>query len=251
VSPDTRRHRGAHPDDKRLFGETHLDRLRAAVQDLSWLLSRGYAVASALKLCGDRYQLNERQRIAVARAACSDTSLERRSSTRVPVQAVAGQALVIDGFNLLITIEAALSGGALLLCRDGCIRDMSSVHGSYRSVEETEAALRLVGDTLEARKPAQVLWLLDSPISNSGRLAQRISEAAHNRNLEWDVQLVYNPDREIINSSRLAVTSDSTILNGAGRWVDLASHVVREHAPGAWIVDVSGDSPAGKVGSDR
>ena len=40
--------------------------------DLSWLLGRGYAIVSAVKLVGDRWSLTERQRMAVRRAACSD-----------------------------------------------------------------------------------------------------------------------------------------------------------------------------------
>ena len=60
--------------------------LRAAVADLSWLLSRGYAEPSALKLVGDRFQLTERQRIAVMRSACSDQALQHRRQTQVPAE---------------------------------------------------------------------------------------------------------------------------------------------------------------------
>ncbi len=55
--PDRRKHRGPHPEDRRLFAPEALPRLRAAAGDLSWLLSRGYAPESSLKLVGDRYAL--------------------------------------------------------------------------------------------------------------------------------------------------------------------------------------------------
>src|SRR6266404_1471952 len=45
--------------------------------------------------------------------------------------------LLIDGFNLILTLESALGGGVMLVGRDGCYRDMASVHGTYRRVEET------------------------------------------------------------------------------------------------------------------
>jgi hypothetical protein len=77
--------------------------------------------------------------------------------------------VLVDGFNRLITIEAALSGGALLLCRDGCLRDLASVHGSYRSVQETDEAIRIAGEVLGDLGPAAVSWLRDSPVSNSVR----------------------------------------------------------------------------------
>jgi len=128
-----RRHRGAHPKDQRLFDAALLPTLRGAVADLSWLLSRGYAAAASLKLVGDRFELKERQRLAVARAACSDQQKESRELISLPIESVRGQDLLIDGFNIIVTTEAALSGGVLIHCRDGCVRDMSSVHGSYRS----------------------------------------------------------------------------------------------------------------------
>src|SRR6266702_7422173 len=144
--PDIRKHRGAHPEDRKLFADDQLSALRIAVADLSWLLSRDYSMKAALKLVGDRHALTERQRLAVSRAACSDQSQEQRTAKRLPVEAVAGKEIIVDGFNLIITIEAALSDGVLIHCRDGCIRDLSSVHGSYRSVNETADAIIMIGE---------------------------------------------------------------------------------------------------------
>jgi len=244
VSPDRRRHRGAHPEDARLFEGAWLSALRVATRELSWLLSRGYQTKSAVKLVGDRHSLRERQRLAVARAACSEESREGRLSRRIPEAEVAGGALVVDGFNLIITLEAALSGGLLVLGRDGSVRDLSSVHGSYRAVDETEHAVVLAGEALEALGPASVLWLLDRPVSNSGRLAERVRAAAAERGWPWEVEVEFNPDRAIIDSGRVAVTSDSNVLDGVGRWLNLGRHVVERRIEGAWVIDLSGADPA-------
>ena len=61
--PDRRNHRGAHPQDRLLFASDPAEPdLRRATSDLNWLLTRGYASVSALKLVGDRYALYARQR---------------------------------------------------------------------------------------------------------------------------------------------------------------------------------------------
>ena len=240
MSPDTRKHRGAHPADHSLFAEENLSTLRRAVNELSWLLSHGYKMTSSLKLVGDRYGLVERQRLALSRASCSDESQLVRTSRRVPVEELNGRALIIDGFNLIITIEAALSGGVVLLCRDGCIRDLSSVHGSYRSVDETASAIVMIGESLEKLGVGVVQWLLDRPVSNSGRLASKIDEHAARRNWNWQTKLVFNPDSEIGSSDAVAVTSDSSILDEVKRWTDLKAHLLNQHIPAAWIVDLSG-----------
>lgn len=113
--PDNRRHRGPHPHDVDLFRPEVQPTLREAVAHLSWLMTRGYAVPSALKLVGDRFSLLERQRRAVVRSACSDQSLAGRTARRIDVSQLRDRELEIDGFNLLTTVEAALAGGVLLL----------------------------------------------------------------------------------------------------------------------------------------
>jgi len=212
--------------------------LRQAVADLSWLLGRGYAPAAALKLVGDRFSLQQRQRLAVGRASCSDEQRANRQSRRLPLEQVRGAELMIDGFNLTITIEAALSGGVLIACRDGCLRDLSSVHGTYRSVAETEAAICLVGELLAEAEPRAVTWLLDRPVSNSGRLAGRIRELAAERDWLWSVEVVMDPDKILRASDQIIVTSDSNILDAPARWVNLNCLLIKEKLKRAWVIDL-------------
>ena len=238
MSPDTRRHRGAHPADAEIFAPDQLGKLRQAVSELCWLLSRGYNMTSALKLVGDRHGLRERQRLAVSRCACSDQDRQRRKDHCVPLKQLRNQQVSVDGFNLIITVEAALSGGALLIGVDDCIRDLSSVHGSYRSVEETDRAILMIGDALQRFAPASVLWLLDRPVSNSGRLAAKIAGLATNNNWPWNVEVVFNPDAVMTASPAVAITSDSSILNQVERWADLKSYLLAHEIPGAWTIDL-------------
>nr|WP_305909615.1 DUF434 domain-containing protein [Methylomarinum sp. Ch1-1]MDP4522539.1 DUF434 domain-containing protein [Methylomarinum sp. Ch1-1] len=174
MNPLEHRHRNAHPDDDGLFTGPSLLRLQAAVDELCWLFNRGYARHSAIKLVGDHHQLVKRQRLAIGRAACSDDSKNARLAKCVELNDIKGQPLLIDGFNLIITLEAAIAGAVLLRCRDHCIRDLASVHGTYHQVGETETAITLIGRTLAEFQPRSVHWLFDKPISNSGRLANLV-----------------------------------------------------------------------------
>jgi hypothetical protein len=238
VAPDRRQHRGAHPEDRSLFAPECVPTLRAATAELCWLLTRDYQIKSALKLVGDRHKLTERQRLGIARAACSDASLRHRRETCVPIEQLRGQAVVLDGFNLLITVEAALSGGLLLLCRDDCLRDLSSVHGSYRSVQETERAINLIGGALAQLDAANVHWLLDRPISNSGRLAAKLRAAAGQAGWTWQVELAFNPDALLQASPAIALTSDSIVLDSVARWANLLPHLCTQAQLELWLVDL-------------
>lgn len=239
MSPDIRKHRGAHPEDKKLFAAEQLPVLRSAVSELSWLLTRGYSPKGALKLVGDRYTLTDRQRLAVARAACSDQSRARRLHSLVSAAAVADGELIVDGFNLIITVEAALSGGVLLVCRDHCIRDLSSVHGSYRAVNETSRAIGLIGEVLATLGPKSVAWLLDRPISNSGRLANRIRQFARERDWNWIVEVAFNPDAEMAASDRIVISSDSHVLDQVQRWLNLNRFLLEKVLAECWLIDLS------------
>lgn len=195
-------------------------------------------MASSLKLVGDRHGLRERQRLAVSRSACSDQNGERRKHHCVGLEQLQDQPVIVDGFNLIITVEAALSKGPLFVGVDACIRDLSSVHGSYRSVEETDRAIAMIGETLRRLAPESVLWLLDRPVSNSGRLAAKIADYAVRNDCSWEVQLVFNPDAAIVASPAVAITSDSAVLDRVERWADLKSYILAREVPDAWMLDL-------------
>jgi hypothetical protein len=213
--------------------------LRKAVSDLAWLLSRGYASTSALKIVGDRYSLVARQRIAVARCTCSDDAVKHRQRHQVSADALENGELWIDGYNALTSLEAALSGGVILHARDGCYRDMASMHGSYRKVEETTPALHILGELLAEWKVGSCRWLLDQPVSNSGRLKTMIQALADEQGWSWQVVLVPDPDRDLMATDRIVSSSDSQIVDNARRWFNLARMAIESRATDAWIIDLS------------
>lgn len=236
--PDRRKHRGPHPDDARLFAPEQHEPLQRAVAELSWLLTREYAMTAALKLVGDRYGLEQRQRLAVMRSSCSDQARTSRAAKRIDQAKRRGESLRIDGFNLITTIEAALSGGLLLIGRDGAVRDLASVHGTYRHVTETLPALEQIGSTLEQSPPREVVWLLDQPVSNSGRLKQRLDQVASERGWPWSTRLVANPDRELSDTGDIIVTSDAVVLDHCDHWDGLAEQVIQPFLAQVWLLDL-------------
>jgi hypothetical protein len=97
----------------------------------------------------------------------------------------------------------------------------------------------MIGKALQYLGATSVMWLLDRPVSNSGRLATRIGEMALQQDWPWRVEVVFNPDAMIMSSSAVAVTSDSSILNRVERWVDLKTYLLATEIPNAWLIDLS------------
>ncbi|NLI79209.1 MAG: DUF434 domain-containing protein [Candidatus Riflebacteria bacterium] len=236
-------HRGTQPDDARLFAPDRVPILRRAVTDLAWLLTRGYGADSALRLVGDHFQLTSRQRLAVGRSSCSDAARDGRARRRLALAACRFQPLVIDGYNLLITLESALASGCLLRGRDGAIRDLASVHGSWRRVAETERAIRVVADALRSAEAGPVTWFLDAPVSNSGRLKTLLQTTGTALDLPWTVELTMNADRAILATGLPVVSSDSWILDEAAAWVNLAAEVLPGITPPPPVLDLQAPDP--------
>ena len=242
--PDRRSARGPHPKDLACFAEEGVPALRRAVADLSWLHTRGYPPKAALKLVGDRYALRDRQRRALQRCAAGDEECERRSRSRIEAGELAGRDVVVDGYNVLLTLEAALSGGVLLLARDGVLRDLAAMSAHYRRVHTTRPAIDLLAGFFERHRPSSIRWLLDRPVSNSGRLRRLIEEQVEGREPVWTVELADQTDRRLTESPAVVATADSAVLDRCDAWVNLARHVVETRIPDAWIVDLGGNRTA-------
>ncbi len=227
----SRRHRGPHPDDAKDFTAPAVPRLRLAVDDLSLLLGRGYVNPSALKLVGDRYRLTRRQRKAIERSTCAPKRAEARRDTRV--ESVRGKAVYVDGFNAVIVGESLLSGAPVFRGLDDALRDLASVHGTWRRVAETEEVVCRYASALA--EAASVAWLLDRPVSNSGRLRALIQDVARARGLPWTADLVPDPDRALADCPGVVASADGAVIDATRGWMDLARAVI---GPGAWVIDL-------------
>ncbi|MDF1840223.1 MAG: DUF434 domain-containing protein, partial [Rubripirellula sp.] len=234
--PDRRQHRGPHPQDERLFADLYEQVLVVATNELSWLLSRGYAISSSLKLVGDRHALTARQRLAISRSACSEKSRQVRRQRRIDSVDLRQSELWIDGYNVLVSVEAAFGGGVILQGQDGCYRDMASMHGSYRRVEETVPAIEQIGKQLAHWQIVHCRWLLDRPVSNSGRLKMLLAKIAQQYGWDWQVELVVDPDPILARCEHIVASADSQILDRANRWFNLAREVIDLRIPKAWVL---------------
>ncbi len=237
--PDKRTHRGPHPADAKLFAPAAIANLKLALADFSLLLTKGYAEKSALKLVGDRFSLTERQRLAVMRSACSDQQLTSRKQRQVELTDLTGRPVAVDGYNVLITVEAAMSSAVIFKGMDGCFRDLASIHGTYRKVTETIPAVELIGKFLKEHNVDNCLWLLDSPVSNSGRLKTLIGELAQENSWDWEIKLLISPDAELTRTDMVVASSDSAVLDRCKSWVNLARAIIEKKLTEFCLVDLS------------
>lgn len=234
--PETVR-RGYAPTDEREFAGEDLRLLQRAQRDIFYLVNRGYGLGRAVTFVGDRFQFSARQRMALTRATCSEEELLGRRG-RERTSGFAGRTLLIDGFNLVIPLEIALSGSTLIRCMDGAVRDLAGLHGSYRLIDKTDGAIRLIGGELAALGVGAVRFYLDSPVSNAGRLKQRILELLGAEPYAVDAELTDHADGMLFGRE-LVATGDSAILDRCESWVNLTARILGRSLPGYPLVDLS------------
>ena len=210
--------------------------LHEAAIDFRYLLNRVYPRKVSLELVGNHYQLTSDQRHLLHRGVFSEDDARKRLKKKVSLQKISGQELAIDGYNVVITIEAALSGRPLIFGDDGFLRDISGLSGNFRRTRRTEESLQLIFAFLKERKPRRTMFLFDSPISNSGTLAQEVRRYLLEMNIPGDAEAVRVPEDILIGFPGIVATSDTAIIDQSSKIVDLAGFLIRQRVPSAPIL---------------
>jgi len=202
--------------------------LQKAADDFRYLLNRSYPRKAALELVGNRYQLTSDQRHLLHRGVFSDADSEARHKRKIPIERIRRKDFVIDGYNVIITIEAGLSGRPLILGDDGFMRDISGLSANFKKTEKTEEALKLILDVIKKVKPRHTLFLLDAPISMSGNLAQEVRDSLKRENLLGDARTLKVPEKILIGFPGVIATSDTAIIDQSKKVVDLPWYILNK-----------------------
>ncbi len=205
-----------------------LEDLQEAAIDFHYLLNQGYPRKTSLEIVGNRYNLSFDQRHLLHRGIYSDSDAKARRKKKVPLQKLRDKKIAIDGHNVLITIEAALSGRPLILSNDGFIRDISGLSGNFKMTDISGKAIHLILDALKKTKPSHVLFLFDAPISKSGLLAYEVREQLRNDDLPGDAMAVKVPEKILLGFKGIVATSDTAIIDQSAEVFDLAGHIVKD-----------------------
>jgi len=200
--------------------------IQEAAEDFRYLLNRRYPRKAVLELVGNRYGLTFDDRHLLHRGVFSDVDSKSRKKKIILIKDVRNKDLAIDGHNILITIEAALSGRPLVLADDGFIRDISGLSGSFRKTEITDEAVQLIIRVLKKWKLRKTLFLFDAPISMSGKLAEGIRDQLRQANLSGDAKAVKVPEKILIGFPGIIATSDTAIVNQSKKVLDLAGYII-------------------------
>jgi hypothetical protein len=201
--------------------------LQYAAEDFRYLLNRGYPRKATLELVGNRYGLTFDERHLLHRGVFSDIDSKSRRRKIISLKAIRNKNLAIDGHNVLITVEAALSGRPLILADDGFVRDISGLSGRFKKTEMTDQAIRRIVTSLKKWRPRHALFLFDAPISKSGVLAQELGALLKKEGLPGDALAMKVPEKTLIGFQGVIATSDTAVIDRSEKVIDLAGDIIR------------------------
>lgn len=204
------------------------DRLKPAARDFRYLLNRGYSRKSALLFIGNHFQLSQEERDLLYRGVFTKKQSMARCAKMVNVRAIKGEKLIIDGHNVLITLESAIKCGQLLLADDNFVRDISRIFRRFRPTDRTKTAWIHIERLLLDYRPADVTVLLDAPIPRSGELAARIRKWMKKAKIKGNVITVARPESSLLALEGIKASADSVIIDRSTKVFDLAGHIIRK-----------------------
>lgn len=186
-------------------------KLREAYIDYKYLLNRGYNRKPALDLVTSRYTLNQKERLLLYRCTHSDKEIEN-----VKAKIKLCNNVIIDGFNVAITILNALDNDEAFICDDGFVRDLGV--GKKKDDNRLTDILILFSEFCLNLGISNYSIFLDSQISHSAEIAKKLLARGINAKLakRTDKQILISGDE---NST--IVSNDFVILEKAKKVYDL------------------------------
>lgn len=205
-----------------------------SIADLTYLLNRGYPKKQAIELVGNRYRLDSDERNILYRGVFDTQSAARRKAKRCALSQV--ERILIDGYNVLITLESYLKGKTVFRGLDGYVRDIAGQYGDYTFDDFTRRSAGLLVQFITAgviksskRFTGGVLFL-DYPVSKSGELAAYLRRLFENEHLSIEVAVVQSPDFMIIKGGAqkgtAVASSDTVILEKVSLVYDVPAFII-------------------------
>lgn len=191
-------------------------------------MDKGYPKSSAIRFVSDHYLLLQAQRFVLTRIIVESKTARARRIKIQTIKSLKGKDLIIDGYNVLITVESILSGKPIYLCDDWFHRDIQGIFKKYRIADLTMPAIDQIFNLLESAQIAEAIVMLDQQISMSGTLASMIGRIMQECNIPGFVRTVKDVDRQLKNAKVVIATADGNVIDSVNEVVDLPGEIAKQ-----------------------
>lgn len=197
-----------------------------AVSDVIYLYDRDYSEKTVIQAVGNRYMLNREERAILYRGISKYTY--NKCLNIVSSGSLENKNIIIDGYNVLITLASYLTGDIVFKGIDRITRDIAGTRSAkylkgqhIRSLEEMFKAFSIL-------KVSEVKILLDKQVSRSGELSSLINSMFLFYNLKGKSCTVRSPDHLLKRTDCVVCSSDSVVIEKALKVFDLPGFIIEK-----------------------
>jgi hypothetical protein len=184
------------------------NQFNSALVDYFYLIDREYPEKGTLKLVGDRYRLSTEFRSILYRGIASTTNSLNRASRLVhkPMPP-----LIIDGYNVLMTLMNYRLGRFVFISTDGICRDAGWQFGNIASEPVFDEGIALLANYLQPFISVPIIIYLDSFVTQGPKHRDLLKSLVRNN---VNIELVNSADKSILQHTEGTIaTSDSELID--------------------------------------
>ncbi|MDD3042141.1 MAG: DUF434 domain-containing protein [Methanosarcinaceae archaeon] len=173
------------------------EKLLKPAADIRSILRWGYPKFATIRFVADHAGLDARERQILTRVVLPPDKTVSRAKKKLDCERIGGKPLLIDGYNVLLSVDSLLKGESMWLCDDSFIRDTRFYFGKAKHAGGMEEALEELLSFLNETGPKSVTFLLDSQISRSGELAGIIRNRLNEKGITGEARTSKHVDFDL------------------------------------------------------
>jgi hypothetical protein len=234
------RHRSAvtgHAPPRLVPGDFPL--IRQALEDVSWLLGRGYDRAPSLKLVAHKYGLGPLQRAVIQEAAASQASIRYRILHHTVPARLSGKPIYMDGKHLLHVLQHALQGDFIFEAPDGCCRSARKASSLLASTPLGERCMDLVCELLNTCDTGPATWVFSRTLRGVRSVQSLVESRAQKAGRKDVVLLSEAPDQMLAQATCPVATCHGSILDQVSVWTNIPLAIMKDSIPSARLIHLS------------
>ncbi len=227
-------HEWYHEDPTDFSSPFLREKLLKPARDIRSLLRWGYPKFATIRFVADHFQLSAEERYILTRVIMPPDRLVSRINKKVACTGIRDKDLLLDGYNVLLSVDSLLKKEPMWFCDDGYIRDTRYYFSKGKQAEDIEDSLDLVLKFLSETYPKSAIFLLDAQISRSGELAGLIRHKMKENGIKGEARTSRTADFELkaegVNPGKnlIVATSDGIIIDSVLQVLDIPACLMEE-----------------------
>lgn len=203
------------------------EKLLKPSRDIRSILRWGYPKFTTIRFVADHCQLSIEERHILTRVIIPPEKVVSRIRKKVTCADIEERDILLDGYNVLLSIDSLLKNEPMWFCDDGYIRDTRYYFSKANQAEDIEEALDEILKFLSEAHPKSVTFILDAQISRSGELAGFIRRKMKEERISGDARTSKTADFELKaagknpENSLIVATSDGIIIDSVLQVLDI------------------------------